>query len=168
MDFSKLYWNSRLQGEHDRLVKLLEKNELVCDVFAGIGPFSIPASKNQDAIVFANDLNPASYEYLKKNISANRLDGKIRPYNMDGRDFIKQSLLDLNSPQIIQEMRGLISKEWTRKKNSMSSSKVLPLIMPDCLQENINPRTFDHYIMNLPATAIEFLGMVFLDEILNG
>jgi tRNA (guanine37-N1)-methyltransferase len=43
----------------------------VCDVFAGVGPFALPAAKN-GAIVYANDLNPTSYHWMKENIKANK------------------------------------------------------------------------------------------------
>lgn len=39
---------------------------------AGVGPFSVPAAK-KGAIVYANDLNPASYESLCENIRLNKV-----------------------------------------------------------------------------------------------
>ncbi|KAI8335706.1 guanine(37)-N1-methyltransferase [Chlamydoabsidia padenii] len=123
-DFSKVYWNSRLHTEHDRLVKSFGKNQLVCDVFAGVGPFAIPAAKN-GTIVYANDLNPESYHWLKTNKSINKIsDAKLKPYNMDGRDFIRQAVKDLDST------KDATKDGW---------------------------KTFDHFVMNLPDTAIEFL-----------
>ncbi|CEP19727.1 hypothetical protein [Parasitella parasitica] len=119
-DFSKVYWNSRLHTEHDRLVQLFKPKEYVCDVFAGVGPFALPAAK-KGSIVYANDLNPSSYEYMKENIAANKITSGIFPYNMDGRAFIRQAVKDLQATS---------ANEW---------------------------KTFDHFVMNLPATAIEFL-----------
>ncbi|KAF1803917.1 Met-10+ like-protein-domain-containing protein [Mucor lusitanicus] len=119
-DFSKVYWNSRLQAEHRRLVSLFKKGDYICDVMAGVGPFSIPAAK-KGTVVYANDLNPASYESLCDNIKLNKITSQhIKTYNMDGRAFIKQAVHDLS-------------------------------------METKDDRTFDHFIMNLPATAIEFL-----------
>ncbi|CAJ0747226.1 10189_t:CDS:10, partial [Entrophospora sp. SA101] len=108
-DFSKVYWNSRLHTEHDR------------DVFAGVGPFSIPAAK-KGCIVYANDLNPESYKYLQENILLNKVKDKVHPYNLDGREFIKNA-----------------------SENLRPSS------------DSSNFRIFDHFVMNLPASAIEFL-----------
>lgn len=42
------------------------------DVMAGVGPFSIPAVK-KGAVVYANDLNPASYASLCDNIRLNKV-----------------------------------------------------------------------------------------------
>lgn len=44
----------------------------MCDVFAGVGPFALPAAK-KGAIVYANDLNPSSHEWMKENIRANKV-----------------------------------------------------------------------------------------------
>ncbi|CAO3627566.1 unnamed protein product [Cunninghamella echinulata] len=120
-DFSKVYWNSRLHTEHDRLVQLFKKNQTVCDVFAGVGPFAVPASK-KGVTVYANDLNPESYHWLKENKTSNKIqDNKLKIYNMDGREFIHQAVKDLAS---------LDKTKWN---------------------------TFDHFVMNLPETSIEFL-----------
>jgi tRNA (guanine37-N1)-methyltransferase len=69
-DFTQVYWNSRLHTEHDRLVQLFHPDDVIADVFAGVGPFTIPAAKRGCAI-FANDLNPSSVKYLLKNVEDN-------------------------------------------------------------------------------------------------
>ncbi|GAV98782.1 trna methyltransferase trm5 [Lentinula edodes] len=69
-DFSRVYWNSRLHTEHDRIVQSVHPGEVLVDVFAGVGPFAIPAGKKGCAVM-ANDLNPASYMYLCQNIKDN-------------------------------------------------------------------------------------------------
>ena len=59
-DYRKVYWNSRLQFEHTRLV------------FCGIGPFVLPAAK-KGCIVYGNDLNPECYRYLNENLALNKV-----------------------------------------------------------------------------------------------
>ena len=71
-DFSKVYWNSRLETEHKRLVDIFQPGEVVCDLMAGIGPFALPAGK-KGVFVFANDLNPECYAYMKKGITQNKV-----------------------------------------------------------------------------------------------
>ena len=71
-DFSRVYWNSRLHTEHARLVDMFQPHDLVADVFAGVGPFALPAAKKGCAVL-ANDLNPESYKYLTLNIKDNRV-----------------------------------------------------------------------------------------------
>ncbi len=71
-DYSKVYWNSRLQTEHKRLVDSFNPGEVVCDVMAGIGPFAIPAGKKR-VFVWANDLNPDSYAAMVEAINRNKV-----------------------------------------------------------------------------------------------
>ncbi|XP_053836281.1 tRNA (guanine(37)-N1)-methyltransferase isoform X1 [Vidua macroura] len=88
LDFSKVYWNPRLSTEHGRIVELLRAGDVLFDVFAGIGPFAIPAAKRK-CRVFANDLNPESYTWLLHNCKLNKVDTKVKAFNMDGRDFLR-------------------------------------------------------------------------------
>lgn len=66
----------------------MKPTDVVFDVFAGVGPFAVPACKHQ-ATVFANDLNPHSYQALVKNIPLNKCKGQIKCFNLDGREFIQ-------------------------------------------------------------------------------
>jgi tRNA (guanine37-N1)-methyltransferase len=92
-DYSAVYWNSRLGTEHGRLVDLLKPSDVVCDMFAGIGPFSVPAAA-KGCEVHANDLNPYSYKYLVENIATNKVERRAKAYNLDGRDFVRQLVSD--------------------------------------------------------------------------
>lgn len=87
-DFSHVYWNPRLSTEHERIVSLLQRGATVVDVFAGVGPFAIPAAR-RGCEVLANDLNPESFRWLQHNAKLNKVDRKITSFNMDGRDFIR-------------------------------------------------------------------------------
>ena len=71
-DYSKVYWNSRLNTEHERLVAMFKPGESVCDVMAGVGPFAVPAGKKQ-VFVWANDLNPESHACLEDAIVLNKV-----------------------------------------------------------------------------------------------
>ena len=71
-DYSKVYWNSRLGTEHERVVGLFKPGEAVCDVMAGVGPFALPAGK-KEVFVYANDLNPDCYTSLQENIQFNKV-----------------------------------------------------------------------------------------------
>ncbi|XP_071925646.1 tRNA (guanine(37)-N(1))-methyltransferase 2-like isoform X2 [Coffea arabica] len=89
LDYSLVYWNSRLEHEHLRLISLFQPGEIICDMFAGIGPFAIPAAQ-KGCLVYANDLNPDSIRFLKINARINKVDDLVHAYNMDARKFIAQ------------------------------------------------------------------------------
>ncbi|EED96442.1 THAPSDRAFT_268027 [Thalassiosira pseudonana CCMP1335] len=98
LDFAKVYWNSRLQGEHARLVQYITKPKecIVADAMAGVGPFAVPLTSalaphyyKTTVVCHANDLNPISYKYLQTNAQLNRcFADRLITYNLDGREFI--------------------------------------------------------------------------------
>ncbi|XP_022089128.1 tRNA (guanine(37)-N1)-methyltransferase-like [Acanthaster planci] len=126
-DFSKVYWNPRLSTEHARIVGLLNRGDVVYDVFAGVGPFAVPAAK-KGCDVLANDLNPESFKWLQRNIKLNKIEmGLIKAYNLDGREFIKE---------VVRKDLIKRAEEWNTESN---------------------PRQRTHVVMNLPSLAMEFL-----------
>lgn len=94
-NFATVYWNSRLSTEHERIVKMLKPGDVLFDVFAGVGPFSIPAAKKK-CLVHANDLNPESYKWLDHNVKINKINkNNITTYNKDGKVFIIEDVKEI-------------------------------------------------------------------------
>ncbi|KAJ8100446.1 Met-10+ like-protein-domain-containing protein [Lipomyces tetrasporus] len=145
-DFSKVYWNSRLHTEHDRLISTFEPGEAVCDVFAGVGPFAVPAGK-KNVIVLANDLNRHSYDSLVHNIKLNKVDKTVFPYNLDGREFIRISRHELK--RLAETKKKLIIPARSRHAKDESGKRKVEIIQI--------PTRYSHYVMNLPDSAISFL-----------
>ena len=44
-DFAKVYFNPRLGTEHGRVTSLVGKGDVMLDVFAGVGPFSVACAR---------------------------------------------------------------------------------------------------------------------------
>ncbi|KAJ1981708.1 tRNA(m(1)G37)methyltransferase [Dimargaris xerosporica] len=147
-DFSKVYWNSRLHHEHERIVHKFVPGDYICDVFAGVGPFALPAAK-QGGYVYANDLNPESFKWLQENIRTNKLDHQIQAFNMDGRAFIRHAFDQL------RQTHGAGFKPYV-KPSHRSTRKAATASEPNAPKPT-KFTTFQHVVMNLPATAIEFL-----------
>ncbi|KAJ2765346.1 tRNA(m(1)G37)methyltransferase, partial [Coemansia nantahalensis] len=143
-DFSKVYWNSRLHTEHQRLIERFAVGSSVCDVMAGVGPFAVPAAR-RGALVWANDLNPASFEALRDNAQRNRVQDRVRAFNMDGRDFIRQAFVDYYA----LAKGGALTLPVATRSGSAKAAPPAPI--------PVASRSFDHVVMNLPAIAIEFL-----------
>lgn len=100
LDFEKVYWNSRLEAEHNCIVQALEKGDILADAFCGVGPFAIPALKQKRCSkVFANDLNPDSVQYLKRNAKLNHVDGgKFVPSCGCARRFLTKLVREQQTP----------------------------------------------------------------------
>ncbi|GFN82898.1 tRNA (guanine(37)-n1)-methyltransferase [Plakobranchus ocellatus] len=161
LDFSKVYWNSRLATEHQRIVDLIPKESVVYDVFAGVGPFAIPLAKKKHCIVFANDLNPASYTSLQKNITLNNIkQGCVNAWNLDGREFIltvmKKNLEErLEQLLDVQKKRNRTNSSESNTGNSDQSNLPFENTKNDKYQADV--LRCSYVIMNLPAIAVEFL-----------
>ena len=45
--------------------------------------------------IYANDLNPESFRWLKHNAQANKVADRMELHNMDGREFIQSVVRDV-------------------------------------------------------------------------
>lgn len=78
LDVTKVMFSMGNQFEKMRVAKLVEDGEIVLDMFAGIGYFSIPIAKHSKAKrIYSIEINPDAYGYLLENIKINRVDNII-------------------------------------------------------------------------------------------
>ncbi|XP_050369436.1 tRNA (guanine(37)-N1)-methyltransferase 2 isoform X2 [Argentina anserina] len=130
LDYSLVYWNSRLEHEHIRLVSQFRAGEIICDMFAGIGPFAIPAAQ-KGCIVYANDLNPDSVRYLKINAEINKVGDHVHTYNLDAREFVSQLMAvpecwkELNSDASMLKTCEKCTNQSSQESESESSNGIL-------------------------------------------
>ncbi|CAD5177385.1 unnamed protein product [Musa acuminata subsp. malaccensis] len=199
LDYSLVYWNSRLEHEHTRLVSLFQRGETICDMFAGIGPFTIPAAQ-KGCLVYANDLNPDSVHYLRINAQINKVEDRVYTYNMDARAFMHH-IMTVPDSDSKQKTGEAVSKDDHSKELATNEKEVVTQEMLNAGKDhqdslngssvkentavkrqldkagnvfqgngNTNKRIrgfhltvsrpwehVDHVIMNLPASALEFL-----------
>lgn len=74
LDLAKVMWSKGNNNERLRISKLVEDDEMVLDMFAGIGYFSIPIGVHSNAKqIYSIEINPNSYFYLNENIKLNKL-----------------------------------------------------------------------------------------------
>lgn len=92
LDVTKTYFSPRLATEHLRVASQVGGNEVVVDMFAGIGPFSILIAKKRGAKVYSIDVNPDAIKYLKTNCELNGVERLIHPILGDAREIVSRSL----------------------------------------------------------------------------
>ncbi|AIY89425.1 class I SAM-dependent methyltransferase [Geoglobus acetivorans] len=77
-DVTKVMFSQGNKYEKMRIAGLVEDGEVVADMFAGIGYFTIPVGKHSPAKkIYAFEINPDSYTFLLENIKINRVNGII-------------------------------------------------------------------------------------------
>lgn len=106
VDLATVYWNSRLGTERQRLLNDFTRDDIVCDVFAGVGPIAVSAARKVK-YVYANDLNPHAVDYLERNCVLNKLERKIEVFNMDGRRFIDAVFASRKGQSVTQVVMNL-------------------------------------------------------------
>ncbi|MFW9773514.1 MAG: class I SAM-dependent methyltransferase family protein [Candidatus Heimdallarchaeota archaeon] len=89
LDIKKTYFSPRLSNERRRVANSnIRQNEVIVDMFSGVGPFSIQIARLNKVEIHAFDVNPQAYENLRKNIDLNKLKGKVFPYNLNIKEIL--------------------------------------------------------------------------------
>jgi len=78
VDVSRAYFSPRLSFEHSRVASQVREDEVVVDMFAGVGPFAVQIAANRrQVLVYAIDINPHAVRCLLRNIVINNVKGKV-------------------------------------------------------------------------------------------
>ncbi len=82
--------NARLSKRDEDL-----DGKVVLDMFAGIGYFSLQAgSRSKGSTIYACEINPVSFKYLRENVKLNSLENTIKPIQGDCRNVPRKIVAD--------------------------------------------------------------------------
>ncbi|MFW9949119.1 MAG: class I SAM-dependent methyltransferase family protein [Candidatus Thorarchaeota archaeon] len=136
-DITKIMFSKGNINERKYLASLVTPGEIIVDMFAGIGYFSLPIAKHsRPKKVFSIELNPESFKFLKQNIALNHFEDIITPIHGDckeeviklsqsgvkadrvimgvfpaPKDFINEALYLVNVEGTIYHYEGVVGKE---------------------------------------------------------
>lgn len=93
VDLEKCYFSPRLFYERMRIANLVQRQETVVNMFAGVGCFSIVMAKHSNVgRVYSVDTNPTAIHFTKENIRLNRVFGRVIPLRGDAKEVIEKRL----------------------------------------------------------------------------
>jgi tRNA (guanine37-N1)-methyltransferase len=92
VDVEKAFFSPRLSTERERIADVIRDGETVINMFGGVGMFSILAAKNKKCTVYNIDINPVASQLCEKNISLNKLAGKVISLNGDAAQIVNDQL----------------------------------------------------------------------------
>ncbi len=114
VDLERAYFTPHLSTERLRVASLVQPGEVVLDMFAGVGPFSLLMAK-RGARVIAMDKNPVAVQLLRENARLNRVenieilegDASILAPRFEGRaDHVVMNLPHSASQFLVPAMRA--------------------------------------------------------------
>ena len=94
VDVEKAFFSPRLSTERDRIADLVQDEEIVINMFGGVGMFSIIAAKRKTCTVYNIDINPIAAKLCEKNIKLNKLVGKVVSIHGDATKIIEEQFCD--------------------------------------------------------------------------
>lgn len=88
-DITKIMFSKGNINERKYLATLIKDGEIIVDMFAGIGYFSLPIAKHASPVkVYSIEINPVSYKFLVKNIKINHVEDIVTPIFGDSKKEI--------------------------------------------------------------------------------
>ena len=103
LDINKVYFSPRLVTERARVTSQVKPKEIVFDLFAGVGVFTIPSAKKAEKVI-AIDINKNACFYIKENAMLNKVFSKIDIYCGDCRRIIEEQKFKNCADRIIMNL----------------------------------------------------------------
>jgi tRNA (guanine37-N1)-methyltransferase len=96
IDLKRAYFSPRLSYERMRIAKLVQPREVVLNMFAGVGCYSIFIAKHSKPLkVYSIDINPVAIHFLNENRRLNRVADVVVPIQGDAKHVITTKFLNI-------------------------------------------------------------------------
>lgn len=105
-DASRLMFSLGNFEERRRIRRLPRPGEIVVDMFAGVGQFTLPAAKSAANHVYSFEINEEAYKYLVKNIKVNHVEHKVTAFHTDCRNAVNMGLRGCADRVLMGYFRG--------------------------------------------------------------
>jgi tRNA (guanine37-N1)-methyltransferase len=93
VDVAKAYFSPRLSTERQRIADMVQDDEVIVNMFAGVGTYSIVIAKaNKTCRVYSIDSNIAAAELCTINAKLNKLQDRVESISGDAAKVIKDRL----------------------------------------------------------------------------
>jgi len=93
IDLAKVYFSPRLSYERNRITALVKPREVIVNMFAGAGCYSIMIARNSEADkIYSIDINPDAVGLMKENITLNRVGYRVVPIFGDAGEIVEGRL----------------------------------------------------------------------------
>jgi tRNA (guanine37-N1)-methyltransferase len=93
VDVTKTYFSPRLSTERLRIAKMVSEGEIIVNMFAGVGTYSIVMAKmNKTCTVYSIDSNAVAAELCEVNAKLNKVHDRVISIHGDATEVIKDKL----------------------------------------------------------------------------
>jgi len=121
-DITKIMFSKGNINERKYLATLVKDGEIIVDMFAGIGYFSLPIAKHSvPEKIFSIEINPISYKFLIENIKINHLEDIIIPiFGNSKKEVVNLSKSGIKADRVIM---GVLPAPKDFVKEALSLTK---------------------------------------------
>ena len=144
LDPQKVMFSSGNMDERIRMANISRRDEVVVDLFAGIGYFSIPmAVYSKPKKIFACEKNPVAYDYLCQNIVLNNVVDIVEPVFGDNKKVAPRGVADRVIMGYIDGTEGFLTVAFDSLRNNTGfihfhekySEKIVPGALMQVVQK---------------------------------
>lgn len=95
IDLKRCYFSPRLAYERMRIAKQIQLGEVIVNMFAGVGCYSILIAKHSRAEIYSIDTNPTAVRYMRENIKLNKIGEQVVSFQGDAKTVVEEKLRNI-------------------------------------------------------------------------
>jgi len=93
VDLRRCYFSPRLLYERMRIARQVQHGEVIVNMFAGVGCYSIIIARHSEASkIFSIDINPVAVQYMHENVELNKVKERVLPLEGDAKKIMEERL----------------------------------------------------------------------------